>query len=389
MLYICILSCKIYILKLLVGVGNMTTARKNFMNPKTVGTYHLFVRCVRRSFLQGLDEYSGKDYSHRKSWIPDKIRFLIKAYAIEIAGYAGMDNHYHLVARNRPDLLKDLTPLEIAARWLLIHPTKEMRREKRNNPRKEELNDLLLKYDAKELRSRLSDISWFMWELNQYVAVKANREDKCKGAFFESRFSSQNLADDAAILTCMIYCDLNPIRAQIADSIESSIHTSGNIRYQAEIAKNNLLKAKELKENKPNKKFNNRQEKEIKIQKSIAKKVDWLSPLEKFDLNLKDKSRKPILNITTNKYLELLDFTGREYHKDKPGIIPGTIAPILAVMGLSQKQWFERLKNYGKWYYRVLGPLIDLKDKLIAAKQNWFKGTKNWENPPNELASTG
>ena len=146
---------------------------------------------------------------------------------------------------------------------------------------------------------------------------------------------------------------------------------------------------KELKENKPNKKFNKRQEKEIKIQKSIAKKVDWLSPLEKFDLNLKDKSRKPILNITTNKYLELLDFTGREYHKDKPGIIPGTIAPILAVMGLSQRQWFERLKNYGKWYYRVLGPLIDLKDKLIAAKQNWFKGTKNWENPPNELASTG
>lgn len=366
----------------------MTTARKNFMHASIVGTYHLFVRCVRRSFLQGFDDYSGKDYSHRKFWVPKQMMHLLKAYAIEIVAYAGMDNHYHLIARNRPDLLKDLSPFEIAARWLIIHPTKEMRIEKRKTPSKEELEATLLKNDAEKLRSRLSDISWFMWDLNQYIAVKANREDKCKGAFFESRFSSQILANDAAILTCMIYCDLNPIRAKIADSIETSIHTSGYVRYQAEVAKNNLLKAEELKENKPNKKLNKRQEKEIKIQKGIAKKVDWLSPLEKFDLNLKDNSRKPILNITTNKYLDLLDFTGREYHKDKPGIIPGTIAPILAVMGLSQKQWFERLKNYGKWYYRVLGPLIDLKEKLIELKQHWFKGTKNWDKPPHEQIST-
>ena len=233
-----------------------------------------------------------------------------------------------------------------------------------------------------------SDISWFMWELNQYIADKANREDKCKGSFFEDRFKSQNLADDAAILTCMIYCDLNPIRAQIADSIETSTHTSGYVRYQAEQAKNNVLNAEKLKESKPNKKLNHRQEKEIETQKKIAKKVDWLAPIEKLDLNLKDSARKPILSVTTNNFLELLDFTGREYHKDKPGIISGNIAPILDVMGISQKQWFERLKNYGKWYYRVLGPLIDLKDKLIATKQRWFKGVKIWEHPPKEQTST-
>jgi hypothetical protein len=186
----------------------------------------------------------------------------------------------------------------------------------------------------------------------------------------------------------MIYCDLNPIRAQIATSIETSINTSGFVRYQAEQAKNNILNADELKENQPHKKLNNRQEKEIKEQKKIANKVTWLAPIEKLDLNLKDNSRTPILNITTNKYLEFLDFTGREYHKDKPGIISGNIAPILEVMGLSQKQWFENLKNYGKWYYRVLGPLIDLKEKLISTKQRWFKGIKIWENPPKEKTST-
>ena len=366
----------------------MTTARKDFMQANIIGTFHLIARCVRRSFLQGFDEYSGKDYSHRKSWVLDKIKLLLEAFAIDVASFANMDNHYHLVARNRPDLLKNLTPHQIATRWLIIHPTKEMKKEKRITPTKDDLDQTLIEYDVEELRSRLSNISWFMRELNQYIAVRANREDNCKGSFFESRFKSQNLADDAAILTCMIYCDLNPIRAQIASSIEDSFHTSGYVRYQAEKAKNNLENADKLIERQPKKKLNKLQKKEIKEQKEIAKINKWLAPIEKLDLNLKDDKRTPILNITLNKYLELLDFTGREYHKDKPGIISGNIAPILEVMGLSQKQWIENLKNYGKWYYRVLGSLIDLKDKLISTKQRWFKGIKIWENPPKENTST-
>ena len=234
----------------------ITTARKDFMQANTIGTFHLIVRCVRRSFLQGFDEYSGKDYSHRKSWVPDKINLLLKAFAIDDASFANMDNHYHLVARNRPDLLKDLTPIQIATRWLKIHPTKEMKKEKRITPTKDDLDQTLIKYNVEKLRSRLSDFSWFMRELNQYIAVRANLEDNCKGSFFEDRFKSQNLADDASILTCMIYCDLNPIRAQIATSIEDSFHTSGYVRYQVEKAKNNLLNADNLKESQPNKKLN-------------------------------------------------------------------------------------------------------------------------------------
>ena len=82
----------------------------------------------------------------------------------------------------------------------------------------------------------------------------------------------------------MIYCDLNPIRAQIATSIKTSIHTSGYIRYQAEKAKNNLLKAEELKESQPNIKLSKLQEKEIKKQMKIAKKVNWLAPLSKWSV---------------------------------------------------------------------------------------------------------
>ena len=125
----------------------MTTARKDFMQAGTIGTFHIIVRCVRRSFLQGFDEYSGKDYSHRKSWVLDKTKLLLEALAIDVAAYANMDNHFHLIVRNRPDLLKNLTPLQIAARWLIIHPTKKMKTEKKSKPTQDDLDQTLLKYD--------------------------------------------------------------------------------------------------------------------------------------------------------------------------------------------------------------------------------------------------
>jgi hypothetical protein len=57
-------------------------------------------------------------------------------------------------------------------------------------------------------RKRLYDISWLMRNLNEYIAREANKED------------------ESAILACKVYVDLNPIRAKIAKTLESSDHTS-------------------------------------------------------------------------------------------------------------------------------------------------------------------
>jgi hypothetical protein len=65
-----------------------------------------------------------------------------------------------------------------------------------------------------------------MKRLNSYIAVRANREDKRTGHFWEGRFKSHALLDEKAVLACMAYVDLNPIRAGLCFQLLKSNYTS-------------------------------------------------------------------------------------------------------------------------------------------------------------------
>jgi hypothetical protein len=122
-----------------------------------------------------------------------------------------MSNHYHLVVKlGRADHWSEQ---EVMQRWLILHkgPLLVQRYQKG------EALDQAGRHTISEIielwRRRLQSLSWFTKCLNEPIARMANAEDHCTGHFWESRFKSQALLTEEALLSCMAYVDLNPVRA--------------------------------------------------------------------------------------------------------------------------------------------------------------------------------
>ena len=200
----------------------MKYSRSHLIDPSS-GTYHVCSRCVRKSFLFGIDAQTGKDFSHRRKWIEQRITELSQLFTISVYAYAIMSNHYHLVLNVEHE---DLSDEVVADRWLQLCPGREALREREDGLDLQKVALLADPLRLEVIRARLSSISWFMRFINEPLARMANREDECTGRFWEGRFRSQALLDEASILACMVYVDLNPVRAGMSQSLDECEFTS-------------------------------------------------------------------------------------------------------------------------------------------------------------------
>src|SRR5512136_1211312 len=140
----------------------MGLPRSQYVQEGEEGVYHCFSRCVRRAFLCGFDQLTGRDFSHRKAWIVDRLRFLAAIFAIDVCAYAVLYNHYHTILRTRPDLARLWSDLEVAKRWLTLFPKLPKRRCKALPPLEDQISALASCPERiAVLRSRLSSLSWF------------------------------------------------------------------------------------------------------------------------------------------------------------------------------------------------------------------------------------
>ena len=211
----------------------MTTPRRLLIDPVNACDYHIVSRCVQGAFLCGRDPCTGRDYSHRKQWLVERIKLLACCFAVEVYAYCIMSNHFHLVARYDPlACWRWSDDEEVARRWVDAFPPTE--KGEVLEERKPEARELLLGDPDRLFRARctLGSLSDFMKHLKQPIARRANEESGAKGHFYDSRFYSGALLTEAALLAAMAYVDLNPVRAGIAERIEACRETSVAERLQ-------------------------------------------------------------------------------------------------------------------------------------------------------------
>ncbi|BDQ67717.1 transposase [Shewanella xiamenensis] len=292
--------------------------------------YHCCSRVVRRAFLCGDDSYSGKNYDHRRAWVESLLFELEAVFAIDVAAFAVMSNYLHLVLRVDIDSANRWTDREVLEQWHKLFKGDELTQKFAKGELVEAHEVNRLKHSIALYRSRLCDISWFMRCLNEPIARQANQEDNCTGRFWEGRFKSQDLLDEAAVLACMTYVDYSllkesPIRSQLADTPEQSDHTSIQLRIRA------VLKGEQP------------------------------SNLLPFIGNECNNQPSGIAFSLTD-YLQLVDDTGRIIRNDKRGNISESSAKILNRLNIPHDNWLKLTTEFGKLFHGPVGTLQELSD---------------------------
>jgi putative transposase len=295
----------------------MTIPRRQQISLEHTRYYHCMSRCVRRAFLCGRDRFTGRNFEHRRQWIEDRLVELASIFAIEILAYAIMHNHYHVVLRVAVEKGASWSDEEVAKRWGQLFSLPE---------------DGVQEQELCRWRSRLTSISWFMRCINEPLARRANREDDCTGRFWEGRFKLQALLDDPALLRCMTYVDLNPVRSGLVRIPEDSQHTS--------------LKAR--------------------IEGRDAHLVGFLDSVA---------SGTQRIAIRRQEYLNLVHWSADCARSRRRSPVPSDCGRVLSRMQLSHDQWAREICHYGRWYYRAVGSLASLEKYCSHLGQRWLKGT--------------
>jgi len=310
----------------------MTQSRESLVSLEATPYYHVTSRCVRRAFLCGYDKLSRQDFSHRREWFVDRMNQLQSIFAIDIAGYTIMSNHYHLVIYIDEESAKSWRLEKVIQRWCQIfkgphYIQKYLAKETLTTAELEAVETT-----AALWRERLMDLSWFVRCINEHVARLANQEDQCTGRFWEGRFKSQALMDEKAILACMAYVDLNPIRANMAKTPEKSEHTS--VRKRCEQAKQAHTP------NHPN------------------QQAKQLMP---FVGNPKQDMPQGLPFRLTD-YLALVELTGMSIRNDKPGYIQRQANPILQRLGIQPDNWMTLTQTFEESFSHIAGAPESLTD---------------------------
>jgi hypothetical protein len=325
---------------------------------------HLINRCVRRTFLCGREKRSGKDYSHRKQWIRDRLEELAGIFGLDVLGFSVMSNHLHVVVRTRPDVVRDWSDDEVASRWWRLFPQRRNKDRSAADPTEFELA-FIRSHEAglAEKRQRLTQISWFMRCLAEPIARRGNIEDQVSGRFWEGRFRAQPLLDETAIASCLAYVDLNPIRAGLTGSLAGSEFTSVQDRIEDRKSAAEVTTA---------------DAQDVRIEQEDN--AGWLASIALEPPGTKVREQRTsrrasnlgCMTMSLDDHLQLLDWTGRQIRRERPkqGRIPADSPAIIEQLQCDASTWLDFVKNFRTRFRNEAGLPASLQSSRTARRQS-------------------
>jgi hypothetical protein len=88
-------------------------------------------------------------------------------------------------------------------------------------------------------------------------------------------------------------------------------------------------------------------------------------------------SKKGFLSISMHRYLELLDWTGRQLREGKRGAIPAHLASILSRIGLDSHAWCDLVKKFGRVFKRAAGTDEHMAEEATRRGVGWLHAPGN------------
>jgi REP element-mobilizing transposase RayT len=340
----------------------MATARKVLVDTTITPFYHCISRCVRRAFL------CGDENSHRKQWIEDRLQELAAIFAIDVCGFAILDNHLHVLLRLDLARAKAWSAEEVMARWFELCPPKDHYRKPVVVTKAWIAGRAADVEFVEERRQRLMDLGWFMKSLKEPIARRANHDDRCTGAFWEGRFRSVAILDDASLLATCAYIDLNPVAAGIAATPEKSPHTSFKARIDHCAAQGKLETLQD----------DSRDSSKTNVEKGL-----WLFPIED-RRNPNGKGLAGMLHgISLSSYMQLVDWSSRLIRPGKVSLTAGIpdILTRLQIDGGSWKSTLEKLIGSKKFVGTYFGNSARLEQAAAHRGIKFLKNVTGRETP--------
>ena len=244
-----------------------------------------------------------------------------------------MDDHLHVLMRLDADRANDWSDEDVVRRWIKVYPPKTLKGEEIK------INQVWIDHEMKDrkkvarMRERLADLGWFMKAVKEPLARMANKEDDCKGTFWEGRYKSIAILDEEALLATCAYIDLNPVAAGVARTPETSPHTSVRQRVQHARSKGKLAEIKAA------------AKRSVAGSKSAGdvEQDHWLCPLE--DRRRTDAKREGMLEtLSLGSYLQLVNYTSRLCRSGNARA-SREVASILDRLGSSAEIWAHRMEK--------------------------------------------